>query len=82
MRSDPALRFWGGETNAVLPGVTLIRAGDHFPGGTVLHWRDGAEGQGALLSGDILQVTPRRKCQLHVELPEFDAAPAPGPSSA
>ncbi len=58
MRHDPALRFWDGETHLVLPGVTLIRAGGHFAGGTVLHWRDGAEGQGALLSGDILAVTP------------------------
>ena len=29
-----------------------------FPGGTVLHWSAGANGRGALLSGDILQVTP------------------------
>ncbi len=58
VRSDLALRFWGGDANEVLPGVTLIRAGGHFPGGTVLHWRDGAERKGALLSGDILRVTP------------------------
>ncbi len=58
MREDPALRFWDGETNTVLPGVTLIHAGGHFAGSTVLHWRDGAQGRAALLSGDILQVTP------------------------
>jgi len=36
--------------------VTLLRLGGHFPGGTVLHWADGAEGRGAILSGDIVQV--------------------------
>jgi hypothetical protein len=39
-----------------LRNVTLLRLGSHFPGGTVLYWADGAEGSGAILSGDILQV--------------------------
>jgi hypothetical protein len=42
-------------------GLTLIRCGGHFDGGTVLHWAGGAGGRGALLSGDILQVVPDRK---------------------
>ena len=42
-------------------GLTLIRCGGHFDGGTVLHWAAGAEGRGALLSGDIIQVVPDRK---------------------
>ena len=58
MRSDPAINLWEGETNEINPDVTLINCGGHFPGGTVLHWRNGANGNGALLSGDILQVTP------------------------
>ena len=41
-------------------GLTLIHCGGHFAGGTVLHWRDGAGGAGALLSGDIVQVIPDR----------------------
>jgi hypothetical protein len=60
MRPDPAIRFWSGETRSLAPGVTLIRAGGHFEGGTVLHWADGAGGRGALLSGDIVQVGPDR----------------------
>ena len=36
--------------------MTLLRFGGHFPGGTVLHWADGADGRGAILSGDIVQV--------------------------
>ncbi|MDE2583134.1 MAG: MBL fold metallo-hydrolase [Rhodospirillales bacterium] len=58
MHPDPAIRFWDGETLEVLPGVTLLRLGGHFAGGTVLHWAAGAAGAGALLSGDIVQVGP------------------------
>ncbi len=56
MRADPNIRHWEGETLAIAPGITLMRLGGHFPGGTVLHWGDGASGRGALLSGDIVQV--------------------------
>jgi hypothetical protein len=41
--------------------MTLIRLGGHFPGGTVLHWMQGADGKGALLSGDIIQVVADRQ---------------------
>ncbi len=58
MRPDPAIRSWEGESQNLLPGMTLVRGGGHFPGGTVLHWTDGAEGKGALLVGDIVQATP------------------------
>jgi len=56
MRPDGSLRHWRGETLEIARGVTLLRLGGHFPGGTVLHWADGAEGRGAILSGDIVQV--------------------------
>ena len=58
MRPDPAIRFWEGNALALWPGITLVRGGGHFPGGTVLHWADGADKRGVLLVGDILQVTP------------------------
>jgi hypothetical protein len=58
MRSDPAIKLWDGDTLALAPGVTLIRCGGHFAGGTVLHWQHGAGGRGALLCGDILMVIP------------------------
>jgi glyoxylase-like metal-dependent hydrolase (beta-lactamase superfamily II) len=61
MRPDPAIVFWDGETKALDDGLTLIRCGGHFDGGTVLHWVDGEGGKGALLSGDIIQVVPDRK---------------------
>lgn len=56
----PELRFWSGERKALFGGLELIRSGGHFPGGTVAHWPAGAEGRGALLSGDILMVVPDR----------------------
>lgn len=58
MRPDPAIRFWSGATHALADGVTLINAPGHFDGGTMLHWAKAAEGRGALLSGDIIQVVP------------------------
>jgi hypothetical protein len=57
MRSDPAVRFWDGETNELGGGVTLIRCGGHYDGGQVLHWRE----RRALLTGDIVQVIPDRR---------------------
>jgi hypothetical protein len=57
MRPDPAIRHWEGDTLVLGDGLTLVRAGGHFPGGTVLHR---AEGAGALLTGDIIQVIPDR----------------------
>jgi hypothetical protein len=61
MQPDPCLDLWDGETKEIAPGMTLIRAGGHYRGGTVLHWAEGAAGRGALLSGDILQVVADRK---------------------
>ncbi|SHF82396.1 MBL fold metallo-hydrolase [Streptoalloteichus hindustanus] len=56
-RPDPAIRPWSGSLS-VLPGVTLVQCGGHFPGSSVLHWADGADGAGALLTGDTIYVTP------------------------
>lgn len=56
LRPDPALRFWEGETLEIDDGLTLLRLGGHFAGGQVLYWRAGADGRGALLTGDIIQV--------------------------
>ena len=50
-----------GNPGIVLPGATLIRVGGHFPGGTVLYWGAGADGKGALLPGDNVQVVSDNK---------------------
>jgi hypothetical protein len=61
MRSDAAIVFWDGERQRLAEGLTLIRCGGHFDGGTVLHWAGGVGGRGALLTGDIIQVVADRK---------------------
>lgn len=61
LRPDKVITFWDGETESLGGGLTLIRCGGHFDGGTVLHWQAGAGGKGALLSGDIIQVVADRK---------------------
>ena len=61
MRPDRCVEHWAGETNELWDRMTLIRAGGHFAGGTVLHWPAGADGRGALLAGDILQVAQDRR---------------------
>lgn len=53
--------FWEGETQPLLNGLTLIRCGGHFEGSAVLHWAQGSEGRGALLSGDTMQVAQDRR---------------------
>ena len=58
MRPHPAIRLWQADTLQIADGVTLIRAGGHFAGGTVLHWAGAPDGHGVLLSGDIVQVAP------------------------
>lgn len=57
MRPDRAVQFWDGDMHPIAAGLTLLRLGGHFAGGTVLHWADW-QGRGVLLSGDILQVVP------------------------
>ncbi len=61
MRSGEETQFWDSETKDLFGGLTLLRLGGHFAGGTVLHWRDGAGGRGALLTDDIIQVIPDRR---------------------
>jgi glyoxylase-like metal-dependent hydrolase (beta-lactamase superfamily II) len=61
MRSDSSIVFWEGDTRELAPGLTLIHCGGHFPGGSVLHWAEGAGGKGALLTGDVIQVCEDRR---------------------
>ncbi len=77
MHPDPLVRFWDGETHALGAGLTLIRCGGHFPGGQVLHWAAGAEGRGALLTGDIITVVAdRRRVSFMYSYPNLLPLPA------
>ena len=77
-RPDPAIRFWDGDTLNLLPDVTMIRGGGHFPGGSMLHWARGAGGRGVLCSSDIATVTTDRKfLTFMLSYPNFIPLPAP-----
>jgi hypothetical protein len=60
MRPSPRVEHWTGERHELHGGLELIRLGGHFAGGTVCLWPGGADGRGALLSGDIVQVVADR----------------------
>jgi glyoxylase-like metal-dependent hydrolase (beta-lactamase superfamily II) len=57
-RLDAVINVWAEDRLNLGEGVNLIRCGGHFPGSAVLHWASGADGRGALLTGDTLQVRP------------------------
>jgi DNA-directed RNA polymerase subunit RPC12/RpoP len=61
MRESPCIQFWEKTTLPLWDGLTLINCGGHFEGGTVAHWPAGANGRGALLSGDVIQVVQDRR---------------------
>jgi hypothetical protein len=61
MRPSPNVVAWEGDDVEPVPGLALIRLGGHFPGAAVLHWSDGAEGRGVLLSGDTITVVEDRR---------------------
>ena len=60
MRPSDRIEFWPGERRPISESLELIRLGGHFEGGTTCLWRAGADGRGALLSGDIVQVVADR----------------------
>lgn len=57
MRPDPTIELWSGDVKALGGGLTLLRLGGHYPGGTVLH----DAGTSTLLTGDIVMVIPDRR---------------------
>ncbi len=61
MRPDPAIVYWEGEKKSLGDGLTLVRCGGHFKGSTVLHWPNGADGRGVLLTSDTIYVVQDRR---------------------
>ncbi len=61
MRHDGNFVFWESETQTLNDGLALIRCGGHFEGSDVLHWANGAEGRGVLITGDTIQVASDRR---------------------
>lgn len=61
VRTDAQVSYWDGETREIVPGVTAIRCGGHYPGSSVLHWAAGANGGGSLFTGDTIYVVQDRR---------------------
>lgn len=60
MTGAESINFWDGGELDLHDGMRLYNAGGHFDGGTVLLVPFLAEGRGALLTGDTIQVVPDR----------------------
>src|SRR3954471_5956456 len=60
-RPHPAIVHWTGDSHGISDDIVLIRAGGHFAGATILHWRAGAQSRGALLTGDVAMVAMDRR---------------------
>jgi hypothetical protein len=60
MRASPRVEHWTSERRPLWNGLELIRLGGHFAGATVCLWPGGADGRGALLAGDVIQVVQDR----------------------
>jgi glyoxylase-like metal-dependent hydrolase (beta-lactamase superfamily II) len=60
-RPHPSIVTWTGDSHRISDDVMLLRAGGHFAGATLVHWRTGADGKGALLTGDIAMVASDRR---------------------
>jgi hypothetical protein len=60
-RPHASIVHWSGDSQRISDDLLLLRTGGHFAGATMLHWARGAGGKGALLTGDIAQVTMDRR---------------------
>jgi len=56
VQPDTAIHYWDGATVSPLEGIMLIHCGGHFLGSAVLHWQDGAEGRGVILTSDTIYI--------------------------
>jgi hypothetical protein len=56
-RPDAAITSWRGR-HEIAPGLVLHELGGHFIGSSLLHWADGADGRGVLLSSDTIHGNP------------------------
>lgn len=61
MRPSSNVVLWEGKTAEPVPGLTLINLPGNFDGAAVLHWPGGADGRGAVLCGDTIQVVMDRR---------------------
>jgi hypothetical protein len=77
-RPHSAIKLWSGESCQLSRDIVLVRTGGHFAGATIMHWRAGADGRGALLTGDIAMVAmDRRSLSFMYSFPNYIPLNAP-----
>jgi hypothetical protein len=77
-RPHSAIELWSGESHRLSDDIVLVRTGGHFAGATIMHWRAGADGRGALLTGDIAMVAmDRRSLSFMYSFPNYIPLNAP-----
>jgi hypothetical protein len=70
--------FVTGDSHRISNDILLVRTGGHFAGATLMHWRAGAEGRGALLTGDVAMVAAdRRSLSFMYSFPNYIPLNAP-----
>jgi hypothetical protein len=67
---DPSIELWH-DHREILPDLTLVQAGGHFPGSSVAHWAAGADGRGVLFSGDTIAVVANRTASFMRSYPNY-----------
>ena len=84
-RPDPSIEHWSGDRSTPLQGLTLVRLGGHFEGGTVLHWPErqrppASDARDLAVGDDVAEVgrglhreRDRNPCRLEVLQPVADA---------
>ncbi len=76
VRTDIDVTWYEG-AHELWPGLTLVQTGGHFEGSAVLHWAGGAEGRGALFTGDSISVAADRRWLTFMRsFPNFIPLPA------
>lgn len=67
---DLSIELWQ-DHREILPGLSLVQAGGHFPGSSVAHWSAGAEGRGVLFTGDTIAVVANRTASFMRSYPNY-----------
>lgn len=61
MHPSARITYFSGDRLDLGHGIIQYVAGGHFAGSSVLHWPQGADGKGAILTGDTITVTPDQR---------------------
>jgi len=60
MRKDDNIhKIWSGSTTSLLPRITIVKTGGHFPGSAILHWDRSTDNlPSVILTADSIKPVP------------------------